>query len=276
MLEIPESYVLSKQLKDIVLNKRIKNVICAHSPHKFAWFTGNPEDYPKLIIGKKITDVINLSGRVEIHIEEMRLLLNDGVNIRYLDCELSQPKKHQLLIEFEDDSKLVFTVQMYGGMFLYKEGENDDFYYLVSKQKPSVLSKEFNEKYFKEIYKNEDKKISVKALLAAKQRIPGLGNGCLQDILFNAKINPQTKLKYLSQDDFKKLYLSLKNTIKDMCVGGGRDTEKDLFGNEGGYKTVLSNKTFHKPCLNCNGEITRKAYMGGKVYFCPVCQPVKK
>lgn len=43
-----------------------------------------------------------------------------------------------------------------------------------------------------------------------------------------------------------------------MCNKGGRDTEKGLFSEEGGYKTILSNKTFQKPCQICNGEITKK------------------
>ena len=55
---------------------------------------------------------------------------------------------------------------------------------------------------------------------------------------------------------------------------GGRDTEKDLFGNTGGYKTILSNKTVNKPCPKCSSKIIKKAYMGGSVYFCPKCQPL--
>jgi hypothetical protein len=34
----------------------------------------------------------------------------------------------------------------------------------------------------------EVKKLSLKALLATEQRIPGLGNGVLQDILFKARM----------------------------------------------------------------------------------------
>jgi formamidopyrimidine-DNA glycosylase len=53
---------------------------------------------------------------------------------------------------------------------------------------------------------------------------------------------------------------------------GGRDTEKDLFGNMGGYKTILSKNTVQNPCPGCGGTIIKEAYMGGAVYFCPVCQ----
>ena len=53
---------------------------------------------------------------------------------------------------------------------------------------------------------------------------------------------------------------------------GGRDTEKDFFGNTGGYKTILSKNTVQNPCPDCGGAIFKEAYMGGAVYFCPVCQ----
>ena len=68
----------------------------------------------------------------------------------------------------------------------------------------------------------------------------------------------------------------MKTTLAAMAMGGGRDTEKDLFGKPGGYRSVLSAKTLAFPCPVCGGAITRKAYMGGNVYFCAACQPERK
>ena len=118
--------------------------------------------------------------------------------------------------------------------------------------------------------------LSIKALLATEQRIPGLGNGALQDILFNACIHPKTKLEALSQAEKTSLFGSVKQTLLDMTFKGGRDTEKDLFGNAGGYPTILSSKTLDKPCPRCGVTIVRQAYLGGNVNFCPTCQPVIK
>jgi formamidopyrimidine-DNA glycosylase len=59
-----------------------------------------------------------------------------------------------------------------------------------------------------------------------------------------------------------------------MAEKGGRDTEKDLFGNAGGYKTLLSKNTYKNPCPNCGNTIVKEAYLGGAIYFCPVCQPL--
>jgi formamidopyrimidine-DNA glycosylase len=57
-----------------------------------------------------------------------------------------------------------------------------------------------------------------------------------------------------------------------MTDQGGRDTEKDLFDNRGGYKTILSKNTLESSCPKCGGKIEKESYMGGAVYFCPKCQ----
>jgi formamidopyrimidine-DNA glycosylase len=59
-----------------------------------------------------------------------------------------------------------------------------------------------------------------------------------------------------------------------MTARGGRDTELDLFGNPGGYITVLSKNTVDKPCPRCAAIIRKESYLGGAIYFCPGCQPL--
>ena len=79
--------------------------------------------------------------------------------------------------------------------------------------------------------------MSLKAFLATEQRIPGLGNGVLQDILFNAALHPKRKINSLSEGDKDKLFNSVKETLTKMTFEGGRDTERDLFDCSGGYIT---------------------------------------
>ena len=60
-----------------------------------------------------------------------------------------------------------------------------------------------------------------------------------------------------------------------MTDRGGRDTEKDLFGTPGGYAVQLSRNTCAEPCPVCGGPIVKEAYLGGAVYYCLHCQPLK-
>lgn len=273
MIEIPESYTISQQLNITIKGKTIMNVYANSSPHKFAWYSGDPDNYHALLTGKKIDCVKAYAGLVEIQAENTRILMCDGVNIRYFESGEKLPNKHQLHIEFEDLSSLVCSVQMYGGLWAFNDGENDNPYYLIAKQKPSPLSDSFDKKYFDKLVSTEASgNLSVKAFLATEQRIPGLGNGILQDILYNAKIHPKRKVKTLNQSETDGLFDSIKSTLFEMASKGGRDTEKDLFGCNGGYITFVSKNTVGKPCPVCGTIIIKEAYLGGSIYYCSNCQ----
>jgi formamidopyrimidine-DNA glycosylase len=62
-------------------------------------------------------------------------------------------------------------------------------------------------------------------------------------------------------------YFSSKSREK-----GGRDTELDLFGRPGGYRTVLSKNAAGMPCPKCGTLIRKESYMGGSIYLCENCQ----
>ena len=272
MIELPEAAVLAKQINETVVGKKIKNVIAAQTPHKLAWYFGDPQEYKSLLTGKVISEATSYGGQVEITAGNAKLLFSEGVNLRYYNKGEERPDKHQLLLEFDDVSSLVGWVQMYGGLSAFPEGENDNKYYHIAKEKPSPLSSDFGEDYFKSLFDEETAKLSLKAFLATEQRIPGLGNGVLQDILFNAKMHAKKKVGTLNAADKHVLFGSIKNTFSEMTVRGGRDTESDLLGKPGVYKTKLNKNTLGQPCPICGTLIKKEAYLGGSIYYCAGCQ----
>ena len=154
------------------------------------------------------------------------------------------------------------------------DGETyDNSYYLAAMEKPSPLSEHFNQDYFLQILSGDEvKKMSLKAALATQQRVPGLGNGVLQDILWKAKLSPRRKINTLSENDLKLLFVCIKEVLEKMTQLGGRDSEKDLFGKPGGYEVIMASKNQDKPCPNCGPLIKKEAYLGGSVYYCENCQ----
>jgi len=275
MLELPEANVIARQIEETLIGKTIENAIANSNPHGFAWYWENPENYGSMLNGKKITGTVAHGGRPEILAEDMRISFMDGVNVRYYAEGAKRPLKHQLQLELSSGDAIYCTVQMYGGMWAFPDGINHEFYYKVAQEKPSPLSDEFNEMYFDSLFEVETKpSMSAKAFLATKQRIPGLGNGVLHDILFNARIHPKRKLETIGDNEKQAMFNSVKSTLKTMTDGGGRDTEKDLFNSPGGYLSILSKNTLLDPCPVCGGILTRQAYLGGNIYFCAVCQPL--
>ena len=276
MIEIPESITIALQLNETVRDKTIRRIIANASPHKFAFYHGDPVGYSALLAGKVIGESFGIGSMIEITAGDRRIVFGDGANLRYDDDLSKIPSKHQLLLEFDDGSALVCTVQMYGSVLAFIEGMCDNKYYLVAKEKPRPLADAFDRAYFDTLRTEGSDKLSAKAFLATEQHIPGLGNGVLQDILFHAGIHPKRKIKTLSEKELDGLFRSVKNTLAEMMRLGGRDTEKDLFGSAGGYRTLLSKNTVGKPCPVCGANIQKAAYLGGAVYWCPICQQLNE
>lgn len=272
MLELPEALTIAGQMNETIAGRTVVKVEAGHTPHGFAFYQGDAQLYPALLEGLRLDRAEQSGGLVELCLEDMRLTLGDGVNVRYLAPGARRPERHQLLLELDDGGALVCTVQMYGGIMAFPAGKNDNFYYLVTHEKPSPLSEAFDEAYFEDIWRACKPNLTAKALLATEQRIPGLGNGCLQDILFRAHIHPKRKLETMGDGEREALFRSVKDTLGEMAAQGGRDTEKDLFGERGRYQTYLSAKTWKGVCPVCGGPIARQAYLGGNVYFCGTCQ----
>lgn len=273
MIELPEAFALADQMTERLQGRRIRSAAANSSPHKFAWFYGEPAKYADILAGGIIGPTRAFGGNVETEIGDYTLLIHDGATPRFFGYGEKRPDKHQLLIQFVDDSALTVTVRMYGGIYLSPKGEDDNPYRVAAKTKPSPLSDEFDWQYFYNLtqYK-EYVKHSAKAFLATEQRIPGLGNGVLQDILWNAGIHPKAKMGDLAVEELEKLYETVKSLLLEMTIKGGRDTEKNLLGENGGYITQMGKNTSGKPCPVCGSEIQKQAYMGGSVYFCAKCQ----
>ncbi|MCL1852651.1 MAG: endonuclease VIII [Peptococcaceae bacterium] len=273
MLEIPEALVLSSQLNQTLKGQQIKETVAAASPHKFSWFYGNPAEYDVLLRGRTIEITKPYGGRVEIEAEGAALHFGDGASLRYYQAGEKIPAKRQLLVVFESGAALVGTVAMYGGLWAFPaHGMDDNPYYKAAKEAVPILSEAYDYKHFLTLFDEKSLKMSAKAFLATEQRIPGLGNGVLQDILLNANIHPRRKINTLSEEGRQTLFDNIKSTLAEMTDGGGRDTERDLFGNFGGYKTKLSKNNAQYFCPDCGASVKKETYMGGSIYYCEHCQ----
>jgi len=277
MIELPETYVLSAQINQTFVGKTITNVMVNTHPHAFAWYTDDPITYQEKLAGKKVTNSnpgtgYTCGGNTEVLCEDTLLVMSTPIKYHAPGAKL--PAKHQLLVSFEDDSHMSCTVQMWGAMFCFPANENGIPADYAIKKCPTPYEDAFDSTYFNSLFNGLKPNTSAKALLATEQRIPGFGNGVLHDVLWNARIHPKRKLETLTDKDKESLFNSVKSTLLKMRDEGGRDTEKDLFNQKGGYRTILSSKTLANPCPACGCGLVREAYMGGNIYFCPVCQPL--
>lgn len=272
MIEIPESTIISRQAAEILPGKIIVYVMYGNSPHRFTFYNGDPEDYPALLEGRRVETVNAYGAFVDVVMDkDTHLVIGDGTNMRYYQAGEDYPPKYQQILILEDGSFLSFSVSMYGCIYAF-QGEFDNPYYQGSIRKPSPLDDSFDEAYFSALVAGTKQNLTIKALLATEQRIPGLGNGVMQDILFNVGIHPKRRISTLSTLEQNDLLYSIKGTLTEMIERGGRDTERDFLGNLGGYRTILSRNTYKNPCPHCGHPIVRESHLGGTIYYCPACQ----
>ena len=278
MIELPETYVLAEQINQTLTGKTVLNPTVNASPLKLAGYNGSPAWYHYHLAGKVVRSAnpgtsYTCGGYIEVLLDDTLLILSTPTKYHAPGEKL--PVKHHLRLEFEDLSSMTCTVQMWGVMLCYPLNEINLPDWFNKRKSPTPLEDGFDQAYFEGLLSGAKKSLSAKAFLATEQRIPGLGNGVLQDILWNAGIHPKRKLQTLTDYDLEKMYHSVKSTLYDMWTKGGRNTERDLFNHNGGYKTILSAITFQNPCPVCGGRLIREAYLGGNIYYCPICQPEK-
>jgi len=273
MIELPEARVIARGLRREIVGKKIMRVGGNYTDHKFTWYEGEPNTYENKLVGKKVTKIVDRNFYVEIEIEDYVLYMRDGANVRYYAAGHAKPEKSKLLLEFEDGSFVNVTVQMYACIGLYKKGvESGNEYYVIELNGVGALDERFDFDYFKSLLDEKTSKLSVKGFLATGQRILGIGNGVVQDIMFNAGLHPKRKMNTLSEEEVRELYEATVGTLNEMIDGGGRDTEKNIYGEEGGYHTILSSKSYKDGCPKCGSAIKKEQYLGGSIYYCPVCQ----
>ena len=271
MIELPEAIVLARQCNETLQGKAVETVIINSKPHKLAWFIDEGKNYQQLLQGRIFSYSVNFAGYLCLYFEDVQVIFHDGVNVRYLDS-LPNHNQHQLLITFSDQSCLMATVAMYGGLYVTKKDVVPTSYMKSSVESIDCVSPLFTYEYF--MSKATDK-LSLKAFLATEQRFPGIGNGVIQDVLFKVGLHPKMRIRDCSEDQLMKLYEKLSSTVREMVALGGRSNEKDLFGIPGSYEVLMTSTQLKNPCRKCSGSIVKENYMGGSIYYCPQCQPLK-
>ena len=280
MIEFPEAITIARQINATLKGKTIAVGNRGNAPHKFAFCSSrSPEEDAALFEGKTFGDATTNGPLILAALEPEHVLVlgGGGEHIVYHPSSATLPKKYQLYLQFTDDTYLTVTVQGWGSTMLLHQTELPNHFELKEKfNKPSPLSDAFSESYFLELFQSldPDSASSVKYFLISKPGVWGIGNGCLQDILWRAKIHPRRRAVGLSESERRRLYATIRSTLQEMVDGGGRDGDFDLYDHPGGYQRVLHSKVVGQPCPACGAPIEKAAYLGGAIYYCPSCQVI--
>ncbi|MBI4926345.1 MAG: endonuclease VIII [Anaerolineae bacterium] len=276
MIELAEAITLAEQMNRTICGKVIQACVRGNAPHKFAFYTKEPEEYARILEGKVVGEAIAKGSAIELHVHPGYALVfgNGGERILYHTDPSTLPAKHQFLLSFTDGTFLTVTVQMWGAaqLFALDELTTDQNFYGYSLVSP--VSDAFTEAYFFGLFDAlpPQSKDSVKFFLISKPGVAGVGNGYCQDILFRARLHPRHRAVALTVEERHTLYLAIRETMLEAVRLGGRSSEFNLWGQPGQYERLLDSQSAGKPCPDCGTPIEKISFLGGASYLCPACQ----
>ena len=274
MLELPEIFNLSNQIRKEFCDLRIIKVERGNVLHKWVSYGLDKEEYEDVLTNNRISSSFHHGRWIYLKLVSGHTLLVGelGGSIQLYSYKVKLPEKRHLTIWFEKGKILNVSIVGWAGLQVMTEQELSEHKYAGAGKSP--LEHDFTLQYFTQLVKNWNgpPAKSVKALLISSPDICGIGNGYVQDILFLAGIHPKRKTQDLKDVEINQLFDAVLSVLNSAIQLGGRSEEKDLYGNPGGYKRILDSKMKDEPCPNCKAPIEAIKYLGGSSYFCPSCQ----
>lgn len=278
MIEYPEAVTIARQIGETLSGKRIASAVRGNAPHKFAFYSRPAEEYEAILPGQTVSGAAPTGSLIRIDLSGGYLVLlgGGGERILYHPSAETLPKKHQLLLSFDDASALSVSVQGWGSCQLFTPEELEKHHWYAHRRLEAA-DRGFTAEYFAGLFAalEADDPRAVKHFLISEPGVWGLGNGYLQDILLAARLHPRCRAAQLTAEQQRNLHAAVVQVLGEGVHLGGRTDEHDLFGATGGYQRKLSAAAVGLPCPACGkGAIVKESFLGGAVYTCPACQPV--
>jgi formamidopyrimidine-DNA glycosylase len=119
------------------------------------------------------------------------------------------------------------------------------------------------------------RKTPIKSALLNQKLLRGVGNIYADESLFRAGIRPRRRAASITRDQQKKLFLSVKEVLKEAIALGGSSISDyvNSDGEEGFFQ--LQHRVYGREaeaCLVCKMPIKRIVIGGRSSHYCPRCQ----
>jgi len=284
MPELPEVETIRKDLGRELTNKTIKKVqvktpILIKKPQvdEFTNILKNSLITNICRRGKYIIIIFNTMASLVIHLGMTGRFIYQPNNKTFTKINDKHAKHNHIFFFFNDGSKLIYNdVRKFGKIWLLEKGENlsriEDLGF-------EPLGKDFSFDKFYKLLANSTK--NIKQLLMDQKQIVGIGNIYANEILFNSRIHPLRKAKFLSMNEAEKLYFNIKEVLLEAINLRGTtmidESYVDLQGNKGCYGEAI--KVYGKKnskCPVCGYPLETFRIENRSTFVCPNCQKLEK
>ena len=277
MPELPEVEVLRRDLEKEIVGKKIKSVEVTGTRsvrrHK------NKKEFVALLEGHKIVSVIRRGKYLVIRLDGPEALVvhlgMSGQLLRAKSAREKAPKHTHVVITFTQGGMLRFVdPRTFGEMFVTKYDELEhveELAHLGLDPLETAMSWELFGRMLAE------RKARLKPLLMDQKFIAGIGNVYSDEILFNAGLKWDRMSDSLSQQEVRRLYRAISETLQDAVKYRGSSLADeqyvDLFGHPGEfqqYHQVYDREGLS--CQRCRRPVRRARYSNRSTFYCESCQ----
>ncbi len=261
MPELAEVETFKKYFDQTSLNQTITKVIVTD----VRILNTKEEDFKKSFIGKKFTDSLRHGKYLLVNLKSCFLVIHFGMtgDLAYFHKKENIPPYSKVVFFFENDYALSYISQrMFGRLEI-----TDSIESFIKKKKlgPDALNMTFEE--FQDALKKRS--TITKNALMNQSIIAGIGNIYSDEILFQSKIHPKTRINRINDQKVKTLYDEIK---KVLTYGIKKEGILETYSS----KFLIPHRKKDESCPNCGFIIERYEFQGRHGFFCPKCQELNE
>lgn len=208
--------------------------------------------------GKHLMASIDRGGWLVLHFG-----MTGGLHfVRDLDEE---PPFTRVRLDFDKDGCLAYTnKRMIGRVGLVEDAAD---FIADEKLGTDALDRRLDFPAFKEAVLGT--KRDVKSVLMDQQIIAGIGNIYSDEILFQARVNPATRIDKLTASELKRVFLEMRRVLKT-AIAHGAGSEQFVERMPKG--ALLPERRKGGCCPRCRSRLKVFKVGGRTAYCCPACQ----
>jgi formamidopyrimidine-DNA glycosylase len=259
MPELPDVEVFRRYLRKRAMRRRVDDVaVRGQRVHQASAST-----LRRRLCGRRIASSRRHGKLLFVGLDDSAgaLVLHFGMTgfLRWYTDDRDEPEHAKLVLSLDDGHKLAYDNQRtFGRVDL---ADDPDAYVAERGLGPDALSLDEAE-FVERLYAHEG---GIKATLMNQKVVAGIGNIYSDEILFHARVHPQTRVEDLSRATLRRLYRTTERVL-ERAIDAHVDVRRMP------RTWLLPHREQGARCPRCRAKLQRKTIAGRASWLCPRCQ----
>lgn len=229
-----------------------------------------PEDFLNALTESRIEDVTYRGKWILVNTTKgwLMLCLGMGGEILLVNRE-TIPEKHRVIFTFSDQACLSINFWWFGYCHYADQLENHK---MTARLGPNAIDLE--PLSLRKMLRG--RRGGLKTFLLDQNKIAGIGNFYIHDILFLSRLHPMRTISDLQDAEIDSLAMAIHSRMKLSIDKGGFYHELDLYGKHGGFsmEDLIIGYKENQPCPSCSTPIQKIKTGSTHSFICPNCQTI--